>query len=290
MNSAIEIEAAKPATTKHDWSLWLRQVRAILRMEVKKNFWGKRALLIYLLAAVPVVLMFLLAVVDPDGGADIQRNWGSAQEAFGNIYEALILRTMVFFGCAWIFMNLFRGEVVDKSLHYYFLCPLRREVLVTGKYISGLTASVVLFTLTTLGSLFFLYYSRGYPANVDYLFDGPGLGQCLTYLGITILACIGYGAVFMVIGLFFRNPIIPALAVYGWEWLNFLLPPLLKKISIIHYLHTLSPVPMNEGPLATIVDATPAYISIPSLIVFTALVLWLASVRIRRMEIHYGGE
>jgi ABC-type transport system involved in multi-copper enzyme maturation permease subunit len=289
MNSAIEIEAAKPAAN-HDWSLWLRQVRAILRMEVKKNFWGKRALLIYLLAAVPVVLMFLLAVVDPDGGADIQRNWGSAQEAFGNIYEALILRTMVFFGCAWIFMNLFRGEVVDKSLHYYFLCPLRREVLVTGKYISGLTASVVLFTLTTLGSLFFLYYSRGYPANVDYLFDGPGLGQCLTYLGITILACIGYGAVFMVIGLFFRNPIIPALAVYGWEWLNFLLPPLLKKISIIHYLHTLSPVPMNEGPLATIVDATPAYISIPSLIVFTALVLWLASVRIRRMEIHYGGE
>lgn len=290
MSSIVEASAVKPATTNHDWSLWLRQVRAILRLEVKKNFWGKRALLIYLLAAVPVVLMFLLAVIDPDGGADIQRNWGSAQEAFGNIYEALILRTMVFFGCAWIFMNLFRGEVVDKSLHYYFLCPLRREVLVAGKYFSGLAASVVLFTLTTLGSLFFLYYSRGYPANVDYLFDGPGLGQCLTYLGITILACIGYGAVFMVIGLFFRNPIIPALAVYGWEWLNFLLPPLLKKISIIHYLHTLSPVPMNEGPLATIVDATPAYISIPSLIIFTALVLWLASVRIRRMEIHYGGE
>lgn len=290
MNSAIEVEAVKPMAASHDWSLWLRQVRAILRLEVKKNFWGRRALLIYLLAAVPVVLMFLLAVVDPEGGDDIQRNWGSAQEAFGNIYEALILRTMVFFGCAWIFMNLFRGEVVDKSLHYYFLCPLRREVLVAGKYFSGLTASVVLFTLTTLGSLFFLYYSRGYPANVNYLFDGPGLGQCLTYLGITILACIGYGAVFMVIGLFFRNPIIPALAVYGWEWLNFLLPPVLKKISIIHYLHTLSPVPMNEGPLATIVDPTPAYISIPSLIIFTALVLWLASVRIRKMEIRYGGE
>lgn len=290
MSSMVEASAANPAATKHDWSLWLRQVRAILRMEVKKNFWGKRALLIYLLAAVPVVLMFLLAVVDPHGSEDIQRNWSSAQEAFGNIYEALILRTMVFFGCAWIFMNLFRGEIVDKSLHYYFLCPLRREVLVAGKYFSGLTAAVVLFTLTTIGSLFFLYYSRGYPANVNYLFDGPGLGQCLTYLGITILACIGYGAVFMVIGLFFRNPIIPALAVYGWEWLNFLLPPVLKKISIIHYLHTLSPVPMNEGPLATVVDATPAYISIPSLIIFTALVLLLASRRIRRMEIRYGGE
>ena len=54
-------------------------------------------------------------------------------------------------------MNLIRGEVVDESLHYYFLCALRREVLIAGKYISGLVASVVLFTLTTAGSLFFLY-------------------------------------------------------------------------------------------------------------------------------------
>jgi hypothetical protein len=33
----------------------------------------------------------------------------------------------------------------------------------------------------------------------------------------------------LIVGLFFRNPIIPALMLYGWEWINFLLPPLLKK-------------------------------------------------------------
>jgi ABC-type transport system involved in multi-copper enzyme maturation permease subunit len=290
MSSVIEVEATKPMVASHDWSLWFRQIRAILRIEVRKNFWGKRAILIYFFAAIPVLLMFLLAIVDPDGAADIRRNWAAAQEVFGNIYEALILRTIVFFGCAWIFMNLFRGEVVDKSLHYYFLCALKREVLVVGKYFSGLVASIILFSLTTGGSLFFLYYARGYPANINYLFDGPGLGQCLAYIGITILACLGYGAVFMVIGLFFRNPIIPALLVYGWEWLNFLLPPVLKKISIIHYLHTLAPVPMNEGPLATIVAPTSPWVSIPSMIAFTAIVLVLASIRIRKMEIRYGGE
>lgn len=292
MSAAIEAQAVKPVAASHDWSLWMRQIRAILRIEVRKNFWGRRALLIYLLAAIPVLLTFLLSVVDTEGGgADIRRNWASAQEAFAMIiYNGLILRTVVYFGCAWIFMNLFRGEVVDKSLHYYFLCPLRREVLVAGKYISGLVASVLLFTLTTAGSLFFLYYARGYPANVNYLFDGPGLTQSLNYIGITILACVGYGAVFMVIGLFFRNPIIPALLAYGWEWVNFLMPPLLKKISIIHYLHSLSPIPVNEGPLATVVDPTPAWISVPSMIAFTAIVLFLASVRIRKMEIRYGNE
>jgi ABC-type transport system involved in multi-copper enzyme maturation permease subunit len=272
------------------WALWLRQTRAILRMDIRKNFLGKRALLLYLFAAVPVVLMFMLIAFDPNAEEDIRRSWASAQEAFGYIYEALILRTMVFFGCAWIFMNLFRGEVVDKSLHYYFLAPLRREVLVAGKYLSGLLASVVLFSLTTAGSLFLLYYARGYPANMDYLIDGPGMGQVLTYLGITVLACLGYGAIFLVIGLLFRNPIIPALLVYGWEWINFLLPPVLKKISIIHYLHTLSPIPMNEGPLATVVEATSPWISIPSMIAFTAAVLFIASVRVRRMEIRYGVE
>jgi hypothetical protein len=291
MRAAVEAQAVEPVAAGHDWSLWMRQIRAILRIEVKKNFWGRRALLIYLIAAIPVFLTFLLTVVHSQGGSDIRRDWTGAQTAFAVlIYRGLILQTMVYFGCAWIFMNLFRGEVVDKSLHYYFLCALRREVLVAGKYISGLVASVVLFTLTTVGSLFFLYYARGYPANVDYLFDGPGLKQCLTYVGITILACVGYGAVFMVIGLFFRNPIIPALAAYGWEWVNFLLPPLLKKISIIHYLHSLSPIPVSEGPLATVVDPTPAWISVPSMLIFTAVVLILASVRIRRMEIRYGAE
>ncbi len=290
MNSAIEMEAAKPAAGAPDWSLWWRQIRAIMRIEVRKNFWGRRALLIYLLAAAPVLIMFILAIIDRDAAQDITRNWAAAQEVFGYIYEALILRTIVFFGCAWIFMNLFRGEVVDKSLHYYFLCALRREVLVAGKYVSGLVASATLFAISTLGSLFFLYYARGYPANVNYLFDGPGLKQVLTYLAITWLACLGYGAVFMFIGLFFRNPIIPALLVYGWEWLNFLLPPVLKKISIVHYLHTLSPVPMNEGPLATVVAATSPWISVPSLLVFTVAVLLLAGRRIRNSEIRYGGE
>jgi ABC-type transport system involved in multi-copper enzyme maturation permease subunit len=290
MRTAVEIQAAEPVAPGRDWSLWMRQIRVILRIEVKKNFWGRRAILIYMAAAIPVFLTFLLSVVHSDGGADIRRDWTSAQTFFAIMYRALILQTMVYFGCAWIFMNLFRGEVVDKSLHYYFLCALRREVLVAGKYISGLVVSVVLFTMTTAASLFFLYYARGYPANVDYLFDGPGLKQCLTYVGITVLACVGYGAVFMVIGLFFRNPIIPALLAYGWEWANFLLPPLLKKISIIHYLHSLSPIPVNAGPLATVVDPTPAWISVPSMIVFTSVVLIMASIRIRRMEINYGNE
>ena len=230
------------------------------------------------------------AIVDPDGASDISRDWNSSQQAFVNIFDALILRSVVFFGSTWIFMNLFRGEVVDRSLHYYFLAPLRREVLVAAKYIAGMVAAAVLFSFSTLGSIFFLYYARGYPANIDFLLDGGGWQQILAYEAITLLACLGYGAIFMFIGLFFRNPIIPGLVVYGWEWINFLLPPLLKKISIIHYLESHLPIPVDEGPFATIVAPTAVWISVPSLLIFTGLVLTLTAIRIRRMEIRYGME
>src|SRR5262245_60758182 len=103
MTPAIETQAVEPVAAGHDWSLWMRQIRAILRIEVKKNFWGRRALLIYLFAAIPVFLMFLVTVVHPNGGADIRRDWISAQTSFAVIYRALILQTMVYFGCAWLF-------------------------------------------------------------------------------------------------------------------------------------------------------------------------------------------
>ena len=209
---------------------------------------------------------------------------------FAVYYGGFILRTVVFFGCAWIFMNLFRGDIIDRSLHFYFLSPVRREVLVVGKYISGLATSIILFTATTIIAMLLLYFPHFPSESSRFFLDGPGMGQLLTYTGITILACIGYGGFFLVVGLFFRNPIIPAIVLYGWEWLNFLMPPLLKKISVIHYLHSLTPVPVSEGPFAVVAEPTPAWIAVPSLIIVTVLVLIVASYRIRHMEVRYGSD
>ena len=277
---------ARPAGA--GWSLWVRQTLAILRLEIRKNFLGRRALLLYVLAGLPLLLLGLLVLFPPDGGE--LDNLHDLNLIFAAIYNGLILRTILFFGCAWVFMNLFRGEVVDRSLHYYFLSPVRREVLVVGKYLSGVAATVVLFGLTTAGSILLLYFWRHPADSARYFFDGPGGAQALTYLGITALACVGYGAIFLITGLFFRNPIIPALLFYGWEWLNFLLPPVLKKVSVIHYLHSLTPVPIANSPFAVLAEPTPAWVSVPSLFIFTALVLALAGLHIRRMEISYAGE
>lgn len=289
MSSNVNVaEIHKSEAQPLAWSLWVRQVRAIFRLEIEKNFLGRRSILLYLLALIPIVPLALLAPFTPPG-----REWQDFTQynmIFAVYYGGLILRTVVFFGCAWIFMNLFRGDIVDRSLHFYFLSPVRREVLVVGKYFSGLVTSIILFTGTTVICMLLLYVPHFPSESARFFFEGPGLGQLLTYAGITILACIGYGAFFLVVGLFFRNPIIPALVLYGWEWLNFLLPPLLKKISVIHYLHSLTPIPVSEGPFAVVAEPTPAWIAVPSLITVTILVLIAASYRIRHMEIRYGSD
>ena len=288
MSATAENIATETHRLPSHWALWLRQIGAIFRMEVEKNFFGRRSILIYLIAFLPLFPLALLAPFTPPG-----REWQDFTQysmIFAVYYGGFILRTIVFFGCAWVFMNLFRGEIVDRSLHFYLLSPVRREVLVVGKYLSGMVTSIVLFTFTTVVAMLLLYVPHFYSESMRFFLDGQGLSQLFTYAGITILACIGYGAFFTVVGLFIRNPIIPALVLYGWEWINFLLPPLLKKISVIHYLHSLTPVPMSEGPFAVVAEPTPAWIAIPSLIIVTALVLIAASYRIRHMEIRYGSD
>lgn len=286
MSSTAEtIQTKTTGTNDAGFSLWLRQIGAILKLELKKNFFGKRSLLVYLLALMPVGLLVLVELVNPLG-----RDSSQLPSVYSIFYNSLILRTVVFFGCAWIFMNLFRGEIVDRSLHYYFLCSVRREVLVAGKYLSGLLTSILLFTTVTVVCMLLVFFSHFASSSSRFFLDGQGFSQLFWYVTITILACVGYGAFFLVVGLFFRNPIIPALLLYGWEWINFLLPPLLKKISVIHYLNSLVPVPISEGPFAVIAEPTPAWISIPGLLIVTALVLIAASSRIHRMEVRYGSD
>lgn len=288
MSSAVGAVSNQTYRSSLSWALWLRQIAAIFRFELHKNFLGRRAILIYLLALLPLFPLLVLAIFQPPGSE--WRDFNTRGLIYAVLYNGLILRTVVFFGCAWIFMNLFRGEIVDRSLHYYFLSAVRREVLVVGKYFSGLVTTVVLFVFTTVAGMLLLYLPHFYSQSVRYFTEGYGLTQLLTYAGITILACIGYGAFFLVVGLFVRNPIIPALLLYGWEWLNFLLPPLLKKISVIHYLNSLTPVPISEGPFAVVAEPTPAWIAIPSMLGVTLLVLILAAYRIRHMEIRYGSD
>ena len=125
---------------------------------------------------------------------------------------------------------------------------MRRELLVAGKYLAGLAMALVLFVGSV--ALSFLLIGRHFGARLDGLpaaRPGPAANSAATCWWPRWPA-IGYGAVFLMCGLFFRNPMIPAAVVWVWENLNPFLPALLKKISVIFYLKNLCPVEVPIPP------------------------------------------
>jgi ABC-type transport system involved in multi-copper enzyme maturation permease subunit len=216
---------------------------------------------------------------------------------FATVFQFFYLRLAVFFGCVGIFTNLFRGEMLDKSLHFYLLAPMRREILLAGKYLAGLSAAVAIFTVGTALQIAALSWHFE-PGQVAAYLQGTGWHDMAAYLGVTALACAGYGSIFLAAGLLFRNPILPATVVMLWESINMFLPAALKKISVIFYLQALCPVvaaPEADTPvllklLISSAEFPPAWLAVAGLMTVMLAVLLAAASRARRLEINYGTE
>jgi hypothetical protein len=363
--------------------LWWAQIKAVIRLELKKTFFAKRGLWIYVVAALPVFLFIAYAVAmsheqhkssriaregekivsyqdllavtigmtredviailgkppikfdwtgrrptGPETGkevsyeeyhysdglndlyvsledgrverAHIREGYNLGEDAimFAGVFQFFFLRLAIFFGCLGIFMNLFRGEVLDKSLHFYFLAPVRREVLMAGKFLAGLLAMCTIFvTSEVLQTAAFLWHFSPHARDL-FLYHNHGLEHAFVYVGVTILACVGYGAFFLVAGMLFRNPIIPAAVVLIWEGINPFLPAVLKQFSVIYYLKSLCPVEIPVSPgtpglfalLISNADPVSPPIAIAGILVVAFIAIAVSSVQVRRMEINYTTE
>jgi ABC-type transport system involved in multi-copper enzyme maturation permease subunit len=364
-------------------SIWWAQIRAVIRLEMRKTFFARRGLWIYALAVLPVLLFIAYSVANmhhvqqsssiarqgtkllsyddllsvkpgmskeevlehlgkppldyrwndsrptadgspenipheecrySDGVNDlyvgivagrvdsinIQQGFNLGQDSimFAGVFQFFFLRLAVFFGCLGIFMNLFRGEILDRSLHFYFLAPLRRDVLMIGKFLAGLLATCIIFVASEfLQHIAFLWHLS--PAIRDlYLYHNHGLQNAIVYMAVTVLACVGYGAFFLVAGMLFRNPILPAAGILVWEGLNPFLPALLKQFSVIYYLKALCPVdipaPPGTSPLFALLISNPDPISpalaVAGLLTLAIVALFASSFQVRRMEINYTTE
>lgn len=277
--------AAPPTHAGFSWGHRARQVGAVIRLELKKGFLGRRSIWLYLLAAAPLAPLVARWLFDSGarGSADLE----SATAWLSGTLQGFFLPVVLFFSCAGVFGNLVRREVLDRSLHYYFLSPLRRDLFVLAKYLTGLIVTLSIFSGSVLACFAMAYLPHDSHAVQQFLFHGPGMAHLAKYLLVTALGCVGYGAVFLAFGFFFKSPIIPGLAMFGWERINPLLPPLLKKMSVIHYLKGLCPVPLPQAPIGYLADAPPPWLSIVGLLVFAGLLVYISTFKVKRMEISY---
>ena len=263
------------------------QLATILRLELRRNFFRLRGLWVYLLAFAPVFIILMHGIFDRNDSHD------DDTQILAVIFQMYYLRVGIFIGCLGIFTRLFRGEVMERSLHYYFLAPVRRELLVIGKWLSGAMAASFIFGLGVLSAFLVMYLHQ--PDGSAFIMSAQGQAQMWAYLGTTVLATLGYGALFLLTGMLFKNPIIPAAVIGGWEAINHALPNLLKKFSVIFYLEPLCPVemPTETGLIGLFMlppDPLPPWLAVSGLLAFCALVLVYTAYKIRQVEISYGTD
>jgi ABC-type transport system involved in multi-copper enzyme maturation permease subunit len=271
------------------WGLWTIQVRRLVRIEIRRNLFSTRAAWIYFLAFIPSFVLLIHAVVHPQDAGDIHEN----TEVLATIVQLYYVRLGIFFGCLGIFSRLIRGEMIERSLHFYLLSPVRREVLLLSKFLAGSISALFLFVTATLLDIALMYFPFG-SAFRDYFFNGQGMQQLGMFVLIVVLACLGYGAVFLLLSMMFRNPTPGALLFLGWEAINPVMPSLLQKFSVASYLRQLMPVDIGaKGFFALLTVETepvPAWVAISGLLLLIAVVLTYSCYRMRTLEIRYTAE
>ena len=265
-------------------SLAFRQTQTIAKMELSRYILARRWLGVYLAAFAPVFLL-ILVVFRPN--ARVQ-TVADVTEAYAVLFQTFVLRLSVFLSCALVFSQLFRGEVLEKTLHFYLLSPVRREIIALGKYVAGVSAIGLLFGIATILENVLIY---GATTSVSTFFlEGPGLSYLFRYVLVIVLACAAWGAMFMLAGLLFKNPIIFAFVLGLWEAFYFILPESLQKLTVMHYLQSLLPILIDRGPFSVVIDPTPGILSVAILIGIATAFVYLSGKALGRTQITYSTD
>ena len=89
---------------------------------------------------------------------------------------------------------------------------------------------------------------------------------------------------------FLRLSSVPAVLFLGWEVLTPFLPGFLKVVSVVHYLGSLEPVPISQGPFALMAQPVPGWLAVVALVAIAGGLVALAAWKTRGHEITYSTE
>jgi hypothetical protein len=166
-----------------------------------------------------------------------------------------------------------------------------------GKYVAGWLAATVVFSGGAILSYCAFLWAQN-PSDALRFWGQGAPGNLFWYAASAALACVGYGSVFLASGLLLKNPIIPAVVIFGWESANGILPSVLQKLSILYYVQALAPVTppiAQDAPVLVRMLFSPAEppsvaFAVVGLLLLTAGVLWIAARAVRKLEINYNTE
>jgi ABC-2 type transport system permease protein len=187
---------------------------------------GRRGIGLGLLCLVPLIPAVVGLI---RGEGEVKALQGFAQTLAWPFFRQVNLIVFLFLGCAAL------GEEIDgKTLPYLLTRSLPRSALVIGRFLSYWLTTLVLLGVSFLVSFGLTVGQMGMEA----------LWVDLPYLGVTlaVLACAAaaYGAVFVLLSIWIRRPLLVGLVfVFLWEVLAVGAPAPVHTYTLLHHVYVL---------------------------------------------------
>jgi ABC-2 type transport system permease protein len=237
--------------------------RGVFDLTLEGMLWSRRSALMAVLLGLPVVLSLLYRV---SLHARMPRLTG--YDLYGVLVAIYYVRNVVPLAALFYATSLIADEVEGKTLTYLLTRPVRRSSILAGKLAAYLATTLSLTLPAVVASFFVLTTAEG-SAGV-----GARVPDLLRDLGTIALALVVYGALFTLLGVLLRRPMIPGLLfLFVWE-LAAHLPGNMPRLTITAYLRSLvSHRPAQEGLAALFERTLPAGESILTLVALSLALL-----------------
>jgi ABC-type transport system involved in multi-copper enzyme maturation permease subunit len=260
----------------HPGKAW-RDARTIALLTLDTLFWSKKTIFIALIS----VIVLGLSVT---GRLIFSYHWirvpVTAPQVFGALMTTAVIHFLVVFVTLFYGTALISEEIEGKTLTYLFMRPIPKAVIMIGKYLALVWICSVLILPTIFLSYLILYLG---PDMTPFLADARTLAQDI---GIVFLAVLAYGGFFTLLGAWLKHPILAGLIYgFGWEGIISYLPGFTRKLTITHYIQSISPHGDTASAIAMLIgERTAPLESVLTLLLMAALFLATASLILREKE------
>jgi ABC-2 type transport system permease protein len=212
--------------------------RGVFGLTLEGMVWSRRSLLMAVLLGLPVLLAVLYRVAL---AAKTAARF-SGFDAYGTLVALYYVRNVLPLAALFYATALVADEVEGKTITYLLTRPIRRPAILVGKFAAYLVTTLCLTLPPLVITFFVMVTARG----------GAGLGAYVPHLfqdmGVLVLTLLSYGALFTLLGVLLRRPmIVGVLFLFLWELLANV-PGYMPRLTLTAYLRSLvSYRPAQEG-------------------------------------------
>lgn len=155
-------------------------------------------------------------------------------------FRLFYIHFVIFFVANIFGFLLLRREVDDRTLHYLFLQPVSKTLVILSKFVAFIIVTWIFLSATFLLMYVIMFIPYGIGVMSKDLFESGRAVSLIEECFVMLVALALYGSISMVMGTIFKTAWYGVI-FYMWETALPYLPSTFKFFTISHYLQAITP-------------------------------------------------